>query len=185
VALIIVLNGVSSAGKTTLARALQERAARLFLNFSIDSILYALPEKVLERMKTGGDLGDLNYVELVRGYYGCVKQLADAGNSIISDNALTTRWQADLLLDAVEGHDVVLVKVDCAEASAVAREAARGDRRPGLARSQMDKVHRWLDYDVVVNSDELAPEAAADIVLEAAARKDNRAVQRSRAMKSQ
>jgi chloramphenicol 3-O phosphotransferase len=39
VATIVVLNGTSSSGKTSIARAFQEAAPSLFLNFSIDSVL--------------------------------------------------------------------------------------------------------------------------------------------------
>lgn len=42
-----------------------------------------------------------------------------------------------------------------------AREAARGDRLVGLARGQIDRVHRGVRYDLVLDLGALTPEAAA------------------------
>lgn len=166
---IIILNGTSSSGKSTLARAIQERASQLFLYFSIDSVLYALPQNVLKKLMSGEPAPEVRYRDLVSGYYGCVRALAAAGNAVVTDNAVTTRWQAEMLVAAVEGHDVTIVGIDCSIETLEAREETRGDRRPGLARSQYENVHKWLDYDVRVNSDTTAAADAADIVLNAAA----------------
>lgn len=177
---IIVLNGTSSAGRSSVARAMQAFAPDVFLNFSIDSVLYALPEHILAKIMRGEPAPEIDYRSLVTGYYGCIRELAEAGNSLISDNAATTRWQTALLLDAVKEHDVTLVKVHCSVETAEAREAQRGDRRPGLARSQFENVHRWLDYDVAVDTELATPDANARIILEAAETKHH-GVERSRA----
>jgi len=43
---IVYLNGSSSCGKTTLARALQEKLESSFLVFGIDQIISMMPEKM-------------------------------------------------------------------------------------------------------------------------------------------
>lgn len=63
---VICLNGTSSSGKTTIAHKLQELLPEIYLNFSIDSILYALPGSALFRMTHGQGMSDPNYVQLVR-----------------------------------------------------------------------------------------------------------------------
>src|ERR1044071_214555 len=112
-ATVVVLNGTSSAGKTAIARALQEIAPRLFLDFSIDSILYALPPGILERLKRGEWTGDVRFLELVRGFYACVRELLALGHDLIIDHAVVTEAEADMLRAAVEGHEVLLVGLDC------------------------------------------------------------------------
>ena len=50
---IICLNGTSSSGKTAIAKELQALLPKVYLNFSIDSILYSLPPSALARMTHG------------------------------------------------------------------------------------------------------------------------------------
>ena len=167
--MIIVLNGCSSSGKTTLARAIQSRATNVYLNWSIDGILDTVPERLRDRMLTGKPLQEVEYSDLVRAYYACLRQLANLGHPLISDNAVTSRAHAELLVEALGDHQALLVGVDCSAVTLADREAARGDRRAGLARSQQPAIHRWLHYDVFVDSESGTPDANAEIVLAAAA----------------
>lgn len=161
---MVVLSGASSSGKTSIARAFQEIAPRLFLNFSIDNILYALPPSIVARMERG-EPANVPFLELVRGYYACVRELAALGHDLVIDHAISTRAEADLLLAAIDGLDVLLVGIDCPVEVLNERERRRGDRRPGLAARQCERVHQWLDYDLRVDSSRVtADEAARQIV---------------------
>ena len=164
---IVVLNGTSSSGKTSIARAWQARARTIFLNFSIDSVLYALPQHVLDAIIRGDEVPELRYRDLVRGYYACVRELANLGHDLVIDNAVTTEWMAAALRDAVAGHRTLYVAIDCSPDTLDARERARGDRRPGLARQQCSRIHQWLAYDVRIDSEDLSPEDAAAAIEDA------------------
>jgi chloramphenicol 3-O phosphotransferase len=150
---IIVLNGTSSAGKTTLAHALQDTFERTFLDVSVDTILETLPARERERLQRGDELAGVPYDALVAAYFAFARELAAAGLSLIVECAITARRRAVQVVDAVSGHDVVLVGVECALDALERREAARGDRPHGLARLQSDSIHRWLRYDVVVDTE--------------------------------
>ena len=160
-ATVVVLNGTSSSGKTTIARALQETAPRLLLNFSIDSILSGLPASALERIVRGDDISDLDYPGLVRGYYACVRELLILGRDLIIDNAITARDRAELLVNAVASHHVVMVGLDCAPEVLAGRERARGDRQLGMAAAQHARIHAWLQYDLRIDTAHISAEAAA------------------------
>jgi chloramphenicol 3-O phosphotransferase len=166
VATIVVLDGASSSGKTTIARAMQERAGRVLLNFSIDSILYALPPRAIERIQRGDDISDLRFPELVRAFFACVKTLAGLGHDLVIDHAVTSEAQAELLREAVRGHRALLVAVECPADVLAERERARGDRAAGLSASQVGRVHKWLDYDLRVDSSNVSAEEAAGRVIE-------------------
>lgn len=155
---IVVLNGTSSSGKTTIARAFQELAPRVFLNFSIDSILYALPQSVLGRLARGEERAD---PELVRAFYACVRELAGLGHDLVIDHAMTSQAEAEMLRAAVQTHRVLLVGIDCPVEVLVERERTRGDRRIGMAAAQCERVHRWLDYDLRIDSSGVSAEDAA------------------------
>jgi chloramphenicol 3-O phosphotransferase len=171
VADIIVLNGTSSSGKTSIARAFQERAPKTFLNSSIDSILHALPPSAIERMQRGTDIDDLRYPELVRAFYACVATLAQLGHDLVVDHAIVTQRDADLLRTAVETHRVLFVGVDCPLPVLLERERSRGDRRIGLAAAQSGRIHQWLSYDLVIDSSQITAEHAADAIIAALAQK--------------
>jgi chloramphenicol 3-O phosphotransferase len=160
-----MLNGTSSSGKTSIARAFQELAPGIFLNFSIDSILFALPPSAIERIQRGAPIADLRYPELVRVFYGCVRTLASLGHDLVIDHAVITQAEAELLLAAVQGHRLLLVAVDCPLPLLVERERIRGDRRIGLAAAQYERIHQWLHYDLRIDSSLVtADEAARSIV---------------------
>lgn len=168
-ATVVVLNGTSSSGKTTVARAFQALAPRLFLNFSIDSILYALPPGALDRIQRGAGISDLPLPELVRGFYACVRELLALGHDLVIDHAVTAPYHVELLRAATAGHAVVLVGLDCPAEVLRRREADRGDRRPGLAEEQRGRIHSLLTYDLFFDTSELSAEEIARRIVEAAA----------------
>ena len=143
--ILVVLNGTSSSGKTTVARAFQEAAPSVFLNFSIDSILSALPPSALQRIGAGKPIPDLRLSELVRAFYSCTAELLRLGHDLVIDHAVTARYHAESLLAACEGHETIIVGIECPVSVAREREVARGDRRPGLSDEQYESIHSWLD----------------------------------------
>ena len=149
---VICLNGTSSSGKTTIAHKLQELLPGIYLNFSIDNILYALPGSALFRMTHGQDISDLNYPQLVRSFNACVGRLAEMGNFLVIDNAMTTHEQVIDLLTSLEGFTVLLVGVHCSLEELNRREQNRQDRTIGEAAAQIDLVHRWFKYDLEIDS---------------------------------
>jgi len=149
---IISLNGTSSSGKTAIAKALQELLPRIYLNFSVDSILYALPDSALVRMTTGKDISDLNYPRLDRSFNACVRRLAEMGNLLVIDNAMVRVEQVTDFLHNVSGLSVLLVGVHCSMEVLSRRERQRQDRTIGEAAGQFDRIHRHVVYDVEVDS---------------------------------
>ena len=167
-ATVVVLNGTSSSGKTTVAKAFQEIAGSVYLNFSIDSILYTLPASALERMQMGDPVPGIAFKDLVAAYYVFVRELAGRGHDLIIDNAITARYQAEHLVAALEGHDVLMVFVGCSEPVLREREIARGDRRVGLASDQLTGVERWLQYDLRIDDTSVTPAKDAAVAILAA-----------------
>lgn len=161
-ATVVVLNGTSSSGKTTIARAFQELALpRVFLNFSIDSILYTLPPSVVARLEAGERF---ELPPLVPAFYACVRELASLGHDLVIDHAVLSRAEADMLFAAVASHRVLLVALDCPLDVLVERERTRGNRRTGMAAAQYERVHQWLEYDLRINSSAVSAEESARLI---------------------
>lgn len=169
---MIVLNGGSSSGKSSLTRALQRMLPGTWLRFSVDTLVDACPPALLS--EEGLDLapdGRVHvasaFTEVEEHWMSGLARMAEHGaqllieDGFISGPAAQRRWRA-ALADLPTGW----VGVRCAPAVAAARERARGDRTTGMAERQADAVHLGIDYDLVVDSTDRAPDELAATVLE-------------------
>jgi chloramphenicol 3-O phosphotransferase len=165
----IVLNGASSSGKTSIAKLLQESLPVLYVNFSIDSILYGLPPTDLSRMLAGEriDRPEYDYDKLVEGYHAAAASLLAAGNRLIIDNAMTSlAWKTDLQ-DRLQPYRAFWVGVTCDEQTLAKREHQRGDRALGSAQREAPAVHEGVLYDLMVDTTSCSSQSASSAILAA------------------
>ena len=154
---VVVLNGTASAGKTSIAFALQEAMEAPYLEAGIDRFLGALPrryfarpawDEVLGKWTEPGPVGG----PLVLGMHRAIAGLARAGINVVTDHVLIDpSWPADLAR-ALHGIPAHLVAVRCPREIVVERERTRGDRTLGEAAAQYDLVHRHGIYDLEVDT---------------------------------
>ncbi|MGF1754606.1 chloramphenicol phosphotransferase CPT family protein [Vibrio makurazakiensis] len=163
---VILLNGTGSSGKTSLAKELQELLPTQYLNFSIDSVLYALPPSDLNKMMKGQpiDRDGYNYEQLVQGYHHSIKGILESGCRVIMDNAWVNKDEIEALNRILSNFDVVRVKVQCCLDVCEAREKARGDRAIGLARWEYPLVHQHMNYDITIDTTDITPAKGAEQV---------------------
>ncbi len=155
---VILLNGASSSGKSSIGRALQGLLAGPWFFFPIDS-LGAM--RATHHTRALNDVGLDAILRRTRlGYHRAVAALASVGNDVIMDYPLSEPWRLADLLDVLDGCDVTLVDVHCSSDELTRRERARGDRPVGLARAQ-SQVHAQDDNDIVVDTTTTDPETCA------------------------
>ena len=149
---IIILNGPSSSGKTTLALAIQKQLDLPFIRFSFDLFIdhKAFP---LEQIKSGRFSWDQMRPSIFRGLHQCLPALATAGNNIIFDHIIETKAWLYELVSLISELDVFFVGVHCSQSELERREMQRGDRRPGEARQDFETVHSIPIYDLEINSE--------------------------------
>ncbi|MCP4320839.1 MAG: AAA family ATPase [Psychromonas sp.] len=164
---IILLNGTGSSGKTSIAKQLQEDLPYQFLNFSIDSILYALPESDLNNMIKGEtiDRAGYDYAQLVDGYHRCLPSLLEAGCFLIIDNAWIDTLQVKQLFKLIKNYRCCLIAVKCDLPVAQAREIKRGDRAIGLAEYEFPLVHQTMCYDFHIDSSDQPPQQSSEKII--------------------
>ena len=135
---IILLNGTSSAGKSTLCRAIQAQIDEPFLQFSLDFFMFG--DRVLPSRRDAA--GAFSWAELrpklFDGYFHCLPALARAGNNLVIDYIIETRDQLDTLVQCIGHLDVFFVGVHCPLPELERREQLRGDRGAGDARRDFD-----------------------------------------------
>jgi len=149
---IIIINGPSSSGKTTLALAAQKQFDIPFLRFSFDLFLdnKSLP---LDQIRNGAFSWDSMRPAVFHGLHQCLSALANAGNNLIFDHIIESQFWLEDLLHAISGLDVFFVGLHCSLLELERREAERGNRRSGEARTDFETVHNITSYDLELNSE--------------------------------
>lgn len=174
---VIVLNGASSSGKTSIARALQELLApQPWLTLGIDTLIGALP------LWLGGAGGGLDlrpdgsirvgpaFGPLEDAWHRGLAAIVGAGANVIVDDVFLGGAESQgRLRAALSGVDVLWVGVHCSAVEAARREAARGDRVPGQAAHQTGIVHVGVTYDLELDTTDLDPATAAQRIATALA----------------
>ena len=172
--MIVILNGPSSAGKTTLAHALQSVWPKPLYYFSYDATdWYCAPFAV-----TGRDFPDPERpgekLDPVRDFLSVMYLSAAAvdrsGRDAVVDNCLFDSddiWP--LSRQILRDCRTFFVRVDVSPAVLETREKARGDRTPGKALWQLaHRVPREDDaYDLILDGEQ-PPAACAEKILRAA-----------------
>ena len=148
---IILLNGASSSGKSTLATALQAQMEEPFWHFSIDHLRAAgiLPQ---ERIDSGEFPWHRARPLFFDGFHRCIPALAEAGNNLIVEHIVETEEWMRKLLNLLKHLDVFFVGVHCPLPELERRERERGNRRIGEARADFETTHAFGSYDFEVNS---------------------------------
>lgn len=154
---VIVLNGTSSSGKSTLARLLQDRLQGPWLHVESDAFASMLPTRYRPVPERWG--------QLRVGTYEAVAALAAAGNNAIFDTVIGGPKARTQLAAALKDVPTCFVGLRCDKTIAEGREAERGDRRPGLVAQQYRLVHEGSRYDIEIDTGRLAADAAADLVV--------------------
>ena len=193
---LILVNGPSSAGKTTLCRALQAAIPAPYLVTGFDDFIFMAAPRYYRGADTGQQAERDAFTALgvemattsapgappaVEARFGpvfrrlidsmapAVRALVDGGNAVIFDHVLHDRAMHESFSRAAEGLDVFAVGVTCPLDILDARERARGDRVLGRARGLAGVVHTFRDYDVMVDTGVQDTVACVALVLEALA----------------
>ena len=165
-AAIILLNGESSAGKSTLAQAVQVQLETPFLRFSPDLLLFGSGVLPARRDFDGPFSWAAMRGPLFEGYFRCLAALAGAGNDVVADLVIERKDQLRRLVSLLLPYDVFFVGVRCPLPELERRERLRGDRKIGDARQDHATVHSFSAYDAEVDST-LPPEHNAATLAEA------------------
>lgn len=156
---VLLLNGTSSSGKSSIAEQLLLVLDRPFFHMPVDAInAMRARQRTLEL-----DSGELAIV-LARtraGFHRAVAGMAQVGNDLVVDYVLSEQWRLLDCLTVLSGLDVVFIGVRCSEQELARREKARGDRQPGQAAAQLRQVHSYGSYDIECDTTTASPRDCA------------------------
>jgi chloramphenicol 3-O phosphotransferase len=175
---VVLLNGVGSAGKSSIAKALQAITEAPFLHVEMDAFLQMLPEASFgqtdglsfEAVQEGGKpsvairTGPIA-ARVFRGVRHAIAAMAGQGNDLIVDDVLTGPERAEYA-ELLRPFAVFLVGVFAPLEVLEARERARGDRMIGLARWQYGRVHAGMRYDLTLDTSRASVAECAALIKE-------------------
>ena len=154
---IIVLNGTSSSGKTSIVHALQDVLAEPYLDVGLDKFIWMLPKRYLvpplwqEVLGLATEAGPVGQ-RLISGIHQAVATLSKAGNHVIVDHVLLERPWVTECAHLFSELPALFVGVHCPLHISEQREIARKDRTLGQARAQFPLVHAHTIYDLELNT---------------------------------
>ena len=154
---VIVLNGPSSAGKTTLARAVRARIGPNIAAVSIDQFFPFMHPDVRSNWHLFSTLTD--------ALFSTVVSLSNGGFDVIAGTVFEREDCLAAMQDAFADRTYRLVAVTAPLHVLEAREQARGNRRVGQAREQHERVLHGASYDLRVDTHALTLDECVDRVV--------------------
>ncbi|MCZ6889853.1 MAG: AAA family ATPase, partial [Gammaproteobacteria bacterium] len=185
---IILLNGSSSSGKTTIANMLQQLLDEPYQHIALDQFRDGMPGRFRGLNSPEGSAGaeGLNVVpismeggrvtsiqfgtwgrQMLRGMRRAIAAFAREGNNVIIDDLMFEQSFLLDYLDALDGLCVTFVGVRCSLDEVNRREAKRIGRFPGTAISHFHTIHRRCIYDIEIDTTTTTPRECAERILEA------------------
>jgi chloramphenicol 3-O phosphotransferase len=168
---IIYLNGPSSCGKTTIAKALQDSFDEPFLHVGIDKIIGFMPAKINNWVGGPAPLGfslepgsdetghPLFHVQVgpfakkvTRTLKDITRFLASQNYNLIIDDVAFGAIEVEEWKQVLKDYNVLYVGVVAPLEILEERERIRGDRLIGGARGQYLKVHENVAYDLEIDT---------------------------------
>jgi chloramphenicol 3-O phosphotransferase len=146
---VIFLNGTSSSGKTTLAKAFQEIMEEPVLYVSNDKFIFMVSDRDLKDDSVRPKI----LIPLLASFHRAIPLIGECGFAMVIDSVIERKDWMDQIALSLEPLTTYCVKVYCSVDELDRREKARGDRKVGLARWQSGIVHGFIDYDLVIDTE--------------------------------
>jgi len=160
---IIFLNGVTSAGKTSIVDAMQNRGDIFFYALANDLFQDMVGERYL-RENYWKYLG-----EVLMEMYRTAKEFSDRGHHVILDGVLSERPEIPdhygRMLEILSDSPLYMVHVTCPLELCRKRNLARGDRGEFQSHEQAKHMPQNVEYALEVDTSVLSAGECAEIII--------------------
>lgn len=180
---VIIVNGGSSAGKTSMCQAFQDLSPEPFFLLGIDMFWFTMPPKEVNLQTCTNSFyqwveeteHDKSYFRIIPGKllnesmlarYKAMAAYLERGMNVIADEVFWTREWLLESLSTFAPYRTFYVGVYCDDAEISRREVQRGDRYCGWARGSQIYSHKYTSYDLTIDSTARTPNECAQILLD-------------------
>lgn len=145
---MIIVNGASSAGCTSLVHEFAAHTNGRYQAVHIDEYLCDLPAGMWNRCSDT----DEGWAEIGMAFNEHLAVLAQGKTGVIADAYYKLHSPIKHLFRVIGRENVFFVQLYCDLEELERREKVRGDRRMGLARSQFEQIYSFDGYDLMIDS---------------------------------
>jgi chloramphenicol 3-O phosphotransferase len=167
---VIIINGGSSTGKTSMALEFQEITREPYFLLGIDLFWVTMPQKEIDLERVSprfyqwcqeeNEEGQRYYRilpgpflnEIMLARYKSMVAYLERGLNLVADEVF---WSREWLLESLrvfKGFECYYVGIFCADRELLARELQRGDRLVGWARGSQIYAHKDALYDLKIDN---------------------------------
>jgi chloramphenicol 3-O phosphotransferase len=156
---VILLNGPSSAGKSSIAKALQQ----LLLDSRTDAIILSLDDYL--QMSANEPIWEDDVFVIMPHMCEDIAAALQDGKMVIIDHVITSERIFTQLTEVAGAYPLRTVRITCPPEILRKREEERGDRCPGSAESSAKYLYPREGYELTVDTGEIPPGRNAAIIL--------------------
>ena len=153
----IVLHGPTSAGKSSIARALQECALVPAFHITLDAFVTMSRRR---DMRSGDEQRLAHHIHC-NNLKSTLSHLVETHFELVVDLVLRDEVELKACFDILSGRPTYLIGVKAPLDILERREHDRGDRGVGMAREQIDHPAFSRRYDLVIDTSTCTPEEGA------------------------
>jgi len=174
---IIFLNGVTSSGKTSIAKAIQEMSDTNFYHVSNDhfhSLLWDFLDKPAQDVWKENFIHSVHTAESIALMYHSINFLSESTNIIVDGmlfetEAFTSKYgktNYDCMREILHGQNMLVVEVYCPLDECRRRNIARGNRGENQSHEQDAIMNKAVRHDIKVDTSVFSAEKCARQILD-------------------
>lgn len=157
--MLLLLNGPSSAGKSTIAAELDRRIRET----GGDPVIISIDDYM--KISTDEEIWEDDVFEIMPDMCRDIGPALRQGKQVIVDHVITSARIYEALLDAAAGFCVLRVLVTCSIETLRKREQARGNRFAGSAETSLRYLYPREGYDIRIDSETSGPAVSAKKIM--------------------
>ena len=157
---LLLLNGPSSAGKSSIAGELQRELRR----YGADPVIISIDDYM--KIGTDEEIWEDDVFEVMPDMCRDITPALEQGKWVIVDHVITSARIYEALLDAAAGFDVVKILVSCSLETLLKREKERGNRFAGSAEASLKYLYPKKGYDLRIDSGKTDAASSAERIID-------------------
>ena len=157
----IVLNGASSAGKTSIAKSIQRQSPTPVLHAELDTFLGMIDWPAIATLEKKKEC----FRNCVDNFHANLAILATSPYMLVVDQVFEQHEWFEACKNSLQNKKTYFIGIHCPLDVLETRELLRGDRRIGIAKGQFNNIHLGKQYELELDSSVATPDECASAII--------------------